>query len=161
MTSLLEKNVAKFRHRYNCIETSEEMDFSIGYVSLHLAKFSDLKKLVDYITLADPAWEINLEVDSDDVQQMLDSHNHKLTIGELIQMHEQDHDIVKLVFRPKIRLEDRMTFGNFTKTLSLDEKRVTNSMKYRLQRSVYFFSKTSSEKLFSMLRGNFTGEKNL
>ncbi|GFT98131.1 hypothetical protein TNCV_789501 [Trichonephila clavipes] len=33
--------------------------------------------------------QINLEVDSDDVQEVLDSHNQELTMDELIEMHEQ------------------------------------------------------------------------
>ncbi|GFU76959.1 hypothetical protein TNCV_4521151 [Trichonephila clavipes] len=37
----------------------------------------------------DLASQVNLEVDSDDVQ-LLDSHIQKLTINELIEMHEQD-----------------------------------------------------------------------
>ncbi|GFU63694.1 hypothetical protein TNCV_1509732 [Trichonephila clavipes] len=39
------------------------------------------------------ARQINLKVDSDDVQELLDSHNQELTIDELIEMHEQDQDI--------------------------------------------------------------------
>ncbi|GFW37510.1 hypothetical protein TNCV_861171 [Trichonephila clavipes] len=35
------------------------------------------------------AWQINLEVDSDDIQE-LDSHNQVLTIDELTEIHEQD-----------------------------------------------------------------------
>ncbi|GFX03012.1 hypothetical protein TNCV_3261581 [Trichonephila clavipes] len=37
--------------------------------------------------------QINLEVDSDDVQELLDSHNQELTMDELIEMHEQEQDI--------------------------------------------------------------------
>ncbi|GFW72438.1 hypothetical protein TNCV_3796661 [Trichonephila clavipes] len=34
--------------------------------------------------------QINLEVDSDDVQELLEFHNQQLTIDELIEMHEQE-----------------------------------------------------------------------
>ncbi|GFW25668.1 hypothetical protein TNCV_1309291 [Trichonephila clavipes] len=37
--------------------------------------------------------QINLEVDSDDVQELLDCPNQELTIDELIEMHEQEQDI--------------------------------------------------------------------
>ncbi|GFX89671.1 hypothetical protein TNCV_3711031 [Trichonephila clavipes] len=36
------------------------------------------------------AWQINLDVDSDDVQKLLDARNQELTMGKLIPMHEQD-----------------------------------------------------------------------
>ncbi|GFX21169.1 hypothetical protein TNCV_4367481 [Trichonephila clavipes] len=39
--------------------------------------------------------QINLELDSDDVQELLDSHNQELTIDEVIEMHEQKQDIEK------------------------------------------------------------------
>ncbi|GFX29144.1 hypothetical protein TNCV_3216791 [Trichonephila clavipes] len=37
--------------------------------------------------------QINLEVNSDDVQELLDFHNQELTIDKLIEMHEQEQDI--------------------------------------------------------------------
>ncbi|GFX12917.1 hypothetical protein TNCV_3659131 [Trichonephila clavipes] len=40
-------------------------------------------------------WHMNLELDNDDVQELLDSHNKKLTIDQLIEMHEQQQDIEK------------------------------------------------------------------
>ncbi|GFY00785.1 hypothetical protein TNCV_2141771 [Trichonephila clavipes] len=40
--------------------------------------------------VVDLARQINLEVDSDDVLEMLDSHNQELTFDELIGMQEQD-----------------------------------------------------------------------
>ncbi|GFW13193.1 hypothetical protein TNCV_4120941 [Trichonephila clavipes] len=33
---------------------------------------------------------VPLKVDSDDVQELLDSHSQELTMDELIEMHEQD-----------------------------------------------------------------------
>ncbi|GFW37924.1 hypothetical protein TNCV_4631251 [Trichonephila clavipes] len=40
--------------------------------------------------------QINLEVDSDDAQELLDSHNQELTIDELIEIHEQEQDVESL-----------------------------------------------------------------
>ncbi|GFV34577.1 hypothetical protein TNCV_1448831 [Trichonephila clavipes] len=40
--------------------------------------------------VADLSKQINLEVDSDEVQELMDSHNQELTIDELIKMHEQE-----------------------------------------------------------------------
>ncbi|GFX50988.1 integrase catalytic domain-containing protein [Trichonephila clavipes] len=40
--------------------------------------------------------QINLYVDSDDVQELLDSHNRELAIDELIEMYEQEQDIEQL-----------------------------------------------------------------
>ncbi|GFW60988.1 hypothetical protein TNCV_4871981 [Trichonephila clavipes] len=63
---------------------------------------------------------MNLEVDSDDVQKPLDSHNLELTIDEIIQMHEQD--IEKLGVLDPFQSKDRMTFGNLKEGLSLIKK---------------------------------------
>ncbi|GFU10911.1 hypothetical protein TNCV_960741 [Trichonephila clavipes] len=40
--------------------------------------------------VVDLARQINLEMDSNGVQELLDSHEKELTIDELIEMHEQD-----------------------------------------------------------------------
>ncbi|GFX17213.1 hypothetical protein TNCV_2857361 [Trichonephila clavipes] len=42
------------------------------------------------------ATQMHLEVDSDDVQELLYSHNQKLTIDELIEIHEQEQNVEKL-----------------------------------------------------------------
>ncbi|GFY33399.1 hypothetical protein TNCV_1898511 [Trichonephila clavipes] len=39
----------------------------------------------DVIEVVDLASEINLEVASDDVKKLLDSHNHELTVDKLIE----------------------------------------------------------------------------
>ncbi|GFW63200.1 hypothetical protein TNCV_581401 [Trichonephila clavipes] len=39
--------------------------------------------------VVDFARQIRLEVDSDDVQELLDSHNHELMTDELVEMHKQ------------------------------------------------------------------------
>ncbi|GFX57004.1 hypothetical protein TNCV_3701691 [Trichonephila clavipes] len=49
--------------------------------SLSIEEFADLPRL------------INLEVNGDDIQELLDSHNQKTTVDELIEMHEQKQDI--------------------------------------------------------------------
>ncbi|GFX10029.1 uncharacterized protein TNCV_4101681 [Trichonephila clavipes] len=46
--------------------------------------------------VVDLARQINLEVDSDGVQELLDFYNQELTMDELIEMHEQEQDIEKL-----------------------------------------------------------------
>ncbi|GFV03743.1 uncharacterized protein TNCV_1876911 [Trichonephila clavipes] len=49
---------------------------------------------------------LNSKVDSDDVQELLDSHNQELTIDELITMHEQEQeDIEKLQTRFNQKIE--------------------------------------------------------
>lgn len=69
--------------------------------------------------------QINLEVDSDDVQELLDSHNQELTIDELIKMREQEEDIENLDSLDPVQLEDQMTVGNLTEALSSIEKGLT------------------------------------
>ncbi|GFU45223.1 hypothetical protein TNCV_4236401 [Trichonephila clavipes] len=46
-----------------------------------------VEKVVDF------AMQINSDVNSDDVQKLLDFHNHELTMDELVEMHEQEHNI--------------------------------------------------------------------
>ncbi|GFX98355.1 hypothetical protein TNCV_4001241 [Trichonephila clavipes] len=90
--------------------------------------------------------QINLEVDSDDVQELLDSYNYKLRTDELIEMHGQEQDIEKLE-------ADQRMVGNLTKGISLIEKRVTHKIfrKYGLRGRANFFSKTRNRKVISML----------
>ncbi|GFV30653.1 hypothetical protein TNCV_1777061 [Trichonephila clavipes] len=45
-----------------------------------------MKEVVDH------ARQINLELDSDDVQELLDSHYQELTMDHLIEMHEREID---------------------------------------------------------------------
>ncbi|GFV03223.1 hypothetical protein TNCV_4018201 [Trichonephila clavipes] len=42
--------------------------------------------------VADFARQINLAMDSDDVQILLDFHSHEQTIDELVEMHEQEQN---------------------------------------------------------------------
>ncbi|GFW49430.1 hypothetical protein TNCV_3059371 [Trichonephila clavipes] len=63
--------------------------------------------------VVDLAKQINLEVNSDDVQELLDSHNLELTIDELIEMHEQGRDIEELSLN-LFKSENRITVGNLT-----------------------------------------------
>lgn len=69
--------------------------------------------------------QINLEVDSDDVQELLDSHNEELTIDELITMREQEENIDNRESLDPVQLEDQMTVGNLTEALSSIEKGLT------------------------------------
>ncbi|GFY15987.1 hypothetical protein TNCV_1286321 [Trichonephila clavipes] len=66
--------------------------------------------------------QIHLEVESDDVQELLDSHNHELTIDELIEIHEQEQDIEELECLNPVQSEDIMTVGSLTEGISLIEK---------------------------------------
>ncbi|GFW69963.1 hypothetical protein TNCV_1404161 [Trichonephila clavipes] len=66
--------------------------------------------------------QINLEVNSNDVQELLNSYNQELTIDELIKTLEQD--IEKLESLKPIQSEDRMAVRNLTEDLSLIEKRL-------------------------------------
>ncbi|GFV93891.1 hypothetical protein TNCV_1811461 [Trichonephila clavipes] len=50
--------------------------------------------------------QANKEVDSDDVQEQLDSHNQELTMDELIEMHEQKQDIEELESNNPVQSED-------------------------------------------------------
>ncbi|GFU76915.1 hypothetical protein TNCV_4520711 [Trichonephila clavipes] len=65
---------------------------------------------------------MNLEMDSDGVQELLDFHNQELTMDELIEMHEQKQDIEKFESLNPVQSEDRMTVGNLTEGLNLIEK---------------------------------------
>ncbi|GFX52445.1 hypothetical protein TNCV_4324621 [Trichonephila clavipes] len=49
--------------------------------------------------------QINLEVDSNNVQEMLDSHIQELIIDDLIEIHEQEQDIEKLESLAPLQLE--------------------------------------------------------
>ncbi|GFS62578.1 hypothetical protein TNCV_1263311 [Trichonephila clavipes] len=51
---------------------------------------NEIKEVVDL------ANQINLEVNSDDVQELLDFHNQELTSDDLIEMHEQKEVIEEL-----------------------------------------------------------------
>ncbi|GFW92800.1 hypothetical protein TNCV_1735931 [Trichonephila clavipes] len=57
-----------------------------------------LKKL-----LRDLAMQINLEMDSDEVQKLLDSRNQKLTTDELIEMQEKDIEELGSLLTSSIR----------------------------------------------------------
>ncbi|GFV14695.1 hypothetical protein TNCV_2586681 [Trichonephila clavipes] len=61
------------------------------------------------------AFQANIEVDSDEVQEFLDSHNQELTIDELMEIHEIKQDTEELEFLPssirrshEVREFDRM-----------------------------------------------------
>ncbi|GFU75254.1 hypothetical protein TNCV_2056971 [Trichonephila clavipes] len=68
--------------------------------------------------------QINLEVDSDDVQEWLDSHNQELTVDELIEMHEQEQDIEEFESIDPVQSVVRMMIGSLTEDLSLIEKKL-------------------------------------
>ncbi|GFX30090.1 hypothetical protein TNCV_2618011 [Trichonephila clavipes] len=51
--------------------------------------------------------QINLEMNSDDVQELLDSHSLELVMDELIETHEQKQDIEELEPLDSVQSEDR------------------------------------------------------
>lgn len=59
-------------------------------------------------------------MDFDDVQELLDPHKQKLTIDELIEMHE--HDIKDLECSDSVQSEYLMTVGNSTEGLCSIDK---------------------------------------
>ncbi|GFW70915.1 hypothetical protein TNCV_2196031 [Trichonephila clavipes] len=67
--------------------------------------------------IVDFARQINLVVDSGDVQELLDSHNQELTMDELVEMYEREQDIEELVFRLS-SIRRSITVGNWIEGLS-------------------------------------------
>ncbi|GFV39937.1 tigger transposable element-derived protein 1 [Trichonephila clavipes] len=63
--------------------------------------------------------QINLEVNSGDFQELLDSHNQDLTINELVEMHEQEQGLESL---DPVQSEDQMTVESLTERISLIKK---------------------------------------
>ncbi|GFY27344.1 tigger transposable element-derived protein 1 [Trichonephila clavipes] len=61
-------------------------------------------------------------VDSEDVQELLDSHNQEMTIDELIEMHEQGQNNEEFKALDPVQSEDRITVGNLTESFILIEK---------------------------------------
>ncbi|GFV97613.1 hypothetical protein TNCV_2041211 [Trichonephila clavipes] len=80
--------------------------------------------------IVDLAKKINLEVDKDDVQELLDSHNQEMTMNEHIEMHEKEQDIEELESLDPGQSGDIMTVGNLKESLSLIDKGVANFRKY-------------------------------
>ncbi|GFT72913.1 hypothetical protein TNCV_1976351 [Trichonephila clavipes] len=118
------------------------------YLRLSLEKFSEIGNVND--EFADFGSQINLEVESDDIQELLHSHNQKLTIDELTQMHEQKQDIEEVFSLDPIQLEAQMMVGNSTEGLSLIEKRIINFREYKLENDEHIFS-TKIIKIVSIL----------
>ncbi|GFW97880.1 hypothetical protein TNCV_1426431 [Trichonephila clavipes] len=69
--------------------------------------------------VVDLAWQISLEVDSDDEQELLGFYNEELKMDELIEMHGQEQDIQELESLDRFQSEDRLMVGNFTESLNL------------------------------------------
>ncbi|GFU60968.1 hypothetical protein TNCV_3372841 [Trichonephila clavipes] len=66
--------------------------------------------------VVDSTSQINLEVNSDNVQELLDSHCQELAIDELTEMHEQA--IEELESLDPVQSEDRKMVGNLTEGIS-------------------------------------------
>ncbi|GFY35666.1 hypothetical protein TNCV_2619581 [Trichonephila clavipes] len=85
-------------------------------------KIGEMDNMIE--EFADLASQINLKVDSDDIQELLDSHSQELIIDELTEIHEQKQDIEEeSESLDPIQSEDRMTVGSLTEDLSLNEKK--------------------------------------
>ncbi|GFV68531.1 hypothetical protein TNCV_3129871 [Trichonephila clavipes] len=93
------------------VETGEaEMDDPVfSRVELKIVRIKEVVGL---------ARQINLEVDDDDVQELLDSHDQELKMDELIEMREQEQDIEELVSLDLIQSEYQMRVENWTESLS-------------------------------------------
>ncbi|GFV29757.1 hypothetical protein TNCV_1925821 [Trichonephila clavipes] len=84
--------------------------------------------------------QINIEVDSDDVQELMDSHNQEVTMDELVEMHEPEQDINELEpHLDSVQIEDRITFRKLTEGYNKDSKSVTNFKKMRTPKKSVFF----------------------
>ncbi|GFV55184.1 hypothetical protein TNCV_1382051 [Trichonephila clavipes] len=75
--------------------------FSSLKVKRNQSQYQFIEEVVDL------SRQINLEVDSDDVQKLLDSHNQELAMDELIEMHEQDIESLD-----PVQSEDRIMAPN-------------------------------------------------
>ncbi|GFV22643.1 hypothetical protein TNCV_2078331 [Trichonephila clavipes] len=69
-------------------------------------KLGDRAKLASFLVTMLATLGTIFEVDTDFVQELLTFHNQKLTIDELIEMHEQD--IEELESLGPVQLADRM-----------------------------------------------------
>ncbi|GFV66301.1 hypothetical protein TNCV_2737151 [Trichonephila clavipes] len=78
--------------------------------------YGELAVFARYKRRCDLAWQINLEVDSDDVAELL--QNQELTIDELIEMHKQEQEIEELESLDPVQSENRMMVENLTEGLS-------------------------------------------
>ncbi|GFW13158.1 putative DD41D transposase [Trichonephila clavipes] len=82
--------------------------------------------------VVDLARKISLKADSDDVQELLDSHNQELIMDKLIEMHEQD--IVEFESLDHVQSEDRMTVRNW----ALGHNVTVNGDRYRAMITNFF-----------------------
>ncbi|GFX33540.1 tigger transposable element-derived protein 1 [Trichonephila clavipes] len=85
-----------------------------------LLELDEISILIEEVV--DLARQINSEMDSDDVQELLDSHDQELTMDELIEMYEQKQAIEGLVSLHPVHSEDGITVENLTESLNLIEK---------------------------------------
>lgn len=96
--------------------------FSIEIPTQLVPEFDKIDKVV--VEVVDLARQINLEVDSGDIQELLDLLNQALTVDEIIEMREQDQDVEEPDSLSPVQLEDQMSVENLTKGLSSIEKRL-------------------------------------
>ncbi|GFV71091.1 transposase [Trichonephila clavipes] len=104
---MLEKVIENWTSRLDYIRASRgshmpEIIFKIRFVvfffnhwnSGEMAELNEIGNVVEEVV--DLARQINVEVDSNDVQERMHYHNQELTIDELMKMHEQEQDIEEL-----------------------------------------------------------------
>ncbi|GFU16094.1 tigger transposable element-derived protein 1 [Trichonephila clavipes] len=99
------------------------LDHSATAATISWPKPDEIGNVIEEVV--DFSGQINLEVDSNDIQELFESLNQELTINELIEMHEQEHEIEELESLDPVQSEDRMKVGNLIKGLSLIEKLIT------------------------------------
>ncbi|GFY33542.1 hypothetical protein TNCV_4538761 [Trichonephila clavipes] len=78
-------------------QTLQELESSSGRVGQNTPILESVPEPDEIGNLIEEVFDldrqINSELDSDDVQELLDSHNQEMTMDELIVMHEQEQDI--------------------------------------------------------------------
>ncbi|GFW46365.1 hypothetical protein TNCV_4810531 [Trichonephila clavipes] len=80
----------------NNLQRKEKTVPFFRYTKIQSESVPEPDEIVNVVEEVYLARQINLEVDSDEVQELLDSHIQELVIVELIEMHEQEQDIQKL-----------------------------------------------------------------
>ncbi|GFV80953.1 transposable element Tc3 transposase [Trichonephila clavipes] len=83
---MLEKVIENWTSRLDYIRASRD--------GISVRESDVIRKVIEEVV--DLARQINLEVDSDNVRELLHSHNQDSAMDELIEMHEQEQDFEEL-----------------------------------------------------------------
>ncbi|GFS48392.1 uncharacterized protein TNCV_2297351 [Trichonephila clavipes] len=84
----MNETMNEMAERVNSNHSNEETRNSFWGLAKSKPGPDEIDNLIEEVI--DLAWQINLEVDSDDVQELLDLHNQEFTIDKLTEMHEQE-----------------------------------------------------------------------